>query len=457
MTAENENKSMRKIIKENFGFTITDDMLVKSKKKSKSPNMSVANEEALLFGEHLLESMSEEELDHIGSKWDTLHLIDILGLASIKSNRSIGGYNNRKYKDTSTPVGVKLKTDITIQVPVIDVIKNKDTGIDPEKDISYRTVQAGEEFVVTYYEFMYLITRDEYGGFLKVFEKDFYAQFSPKLTAFWRGDAKLPTPTINYPKGRGSVKANIVDIDEKGPDGWVIKDEYKRFAPLVKNKKIRKSSKKSNKKQLSFDEANIIALGLQDELGLFGSHTGNKSTSTDELLNRGKQIIASMNNERKELIGNKSPTLHLIHLLGFESKNLIGSRPIGVTLVSDEDIEVPVIDILKNKDTGIDPATEISYRTVKAGEQFDISNYEFMYLILRDEYAGFCEWNGEKKGAYFDPNLITYIKGKTKLPVPKISVQTEKNPSILDIHQRNSEGILEIKPQYADKFRALLE
>lgn len=201
--------------------------------------MTKANDEAIIFGNYLLELMSPEERGNIGINSDTLHFIHLLGLASKKSNRSIGGYNNdREYRTTSTPVGIKLKTDIDIEVPVIDVNRNKDTGIDPEKDINYRSVQVEEEFIVTYYEFMYLIIRDEYGGFLKVLDKDFYARFSPKLPAFWRGDAKLPTPAINFPTGEGSVKANMIDIDEKGPDGWVTKEEYKeKFGDLIKKKK----------------------------------------------------------------------------------------------------------------------------------------------------------------------------------------------------------------------------
>jgi hypothetical protein len=189
-----------------------------------------ANEVILAQGNEILASMSEEARAALGSKSNTLHFVRLLGLASKKSSRRISADVS---KDCSTPVGITLVSDEAIQVPVIDVLKNKDTGIEYGTDVAYIEVPAGQEFDVTYYEFMYLILRDEYAGFCSHDGDARGVYFSPKLPAFWKGEAKLPTPTVNLKVG--SVKASMIDIDEKGTNGWVIKPNYAdKFGPLMK-------------------------------------------------------------------------------------------------------------------------------------------------------------------------------------------------------------------------------
>lgn len=203
-----------------------------------------ANDDVIAEGLKIIESMSNEEFENIGSNADTLNFIHLLGLASKKTTRKITSQYRIDVMDCSTPIGVSLRTDIDIEVPYLkDVTKNKNTGIDILEDIKYETVKAGEFFDLTLYEFMYLIIRDEYGGFLKVDGEDFYAHLSVKLPAFRRGDAKLPTPTIVFEKGNGSARASMIDVDEKSPEGWVIKQQFERFSPLVRNRGKRKSSK----------------------------------------------------------------------------------------------------------------------------------------------------------------------------------------------------------------------
>jgi len=206
-----------------------------------------ANDEIRDKGLEIINAMSDEEYADMVKRADTLHFIYLLGLASKQTNSNV---SRRKVKtDTgiefqeetaifSTTVGVKLKTDIDIRVPFLkDVTRNKDTGIDLETDITYKPIKAGEIFDLTLYEFMYLII-DGYGGLLKVDGEDFYAHLSVKLPAFWRGDAKLPTPTIVFEKGNGSVRTRMLDIDTySSEEGWMIKPEYKRFEPLIGKRK----------------------------------------------------------------------------------------------------------------------------------------------------------------------------------------------------------------------------
>lgn len=203
--------------------------------EAKTAGRKSPNEEVIAKGTAIISQMSEEELATLGSKSHTLHFKHLLGLASKKSRRKV---SKDESKDCSTPVGIVLVSDEAIQVPVIDINKTKETGITPE-DITYREVAAGEEFFVSYYEYMYLILRDEYAGLCEAKGDPQGAYFSPKLPAFAKGEAKLPTPTINLKSG--SVKENMVDIDVKTENGWEIQAGYEKFADLLRKSKPSKS------------------------------------------------------------------------------------------------------------------------------------------------------------------------------------------------------------------------
>lgn len=218
-----------------------------------------ANDEIIAKGTEILAGLSEEQRNALGSESGTLHFVQLLGLASKKSTRRVSATES---KDCSTPVGITLVSDKDIEVPVIDVTKNKDTGIEPE-DIGTRAVKAGEQFDVTYYEFMYLILRDEYAGFCEANGDEKGAYFSPKLPAFWSGQAKLPTPTVNFKNG--SVKSSMIDIDEKGPNGWVIKPQYaEKFGALM----VKRTPQRSAGAKSSTPAPTVVALALQNILGL---------------------------------------------------------------------------------------------------------------------------------------------------------------------------------------------
>lgn len=420
------------------------------KEKSKKEyyyKITKANEELKIEGQEIIDSLTDEERKILRSKSGTLHFKRLLTLGSVR------------YKGASKPVGVALVSDEDISVPVIDVMKNQETGIDVENDISYREVKAGEEFYLTYYEFMFLIIRDEYAGYFEANGNPYGAHLSVKSPAFKREEVKLPTPTINFAKGTGSIKTkdNMFDIDEPSPDGkWVIKPGFERFAPLIHNGKRRKRRNKKDSESRGTNTYSVptrIAIALQEELGLSGVSVKHKSTSEEELLKRGDKNIGSMDENQRKNLGSKSGTLHFVHFLIHPKK----SRSIGVTLISDEDIQVPEIDIKKDNETGIDPLNDISYRTVSAGEQFDVSLYEFMYLIIRDEYAGFFGVNSNEKGAYFSPKLTLFFKGEKKLPVPGIDFSEDTEYRMVYIGETDQAGRVEVKPQYVAKFGALFE
>lgn len=212
-------------------------------------------------GREIVAAMSEEEKAALNSKSGSLHFVRLLGLGSKKSTRRVGKNENAP---CSFPVGITLRSDEDIQIPVIDINKNKETGIDYATDVQWTGVKAGEEFDLNYYEFMYLILQPGYDGSCEAGGDPSGLYFSPKLPAYIKGDAKLPTPTINLKEG--SIKAAIVDVDTKGTNGWEIKPEYaEKFGDLMKKTKPKRSG---GGKSSTHTPPTLVAVALRDILGI---------------------------------------------------------------------------------------------------------------------------------------------------------------------------------------------
>lgn len=220
------------------------------------------NKQHIVIGEAEYATMTPEERANLSSKSHTLHFQNLLGLQSKKADRVGKG---RQYYDSFKAVGVTLVSDIDIEVPVIDVLKDKNTGINPDEDITYRTVKAGEPFDLTYYEFMFLIIRDEYAGYCSREGDPRGVYFSAKFNAFLKDQAKAPTPTINFTQ-EGSPKENMIAIDRKEADGhWVIKEEYaEKFGALLK----RKTPNRSSEPKQTVPTPTITAIALSKILGV---------------------------------------------------------------------------------------------------------------------------------------------------------------------------------------------
>lgn len=148
------------------------------------------------------------------------------------------------------------------------------TYVDPKGDVSTRSVKAGEYFCLSVYEFLFLIIRDEYSGVFRRGDTD--DDWGMKIEFKWInsmeqytdgtwglksvvedvGDRKvkkfvLPTPFVQYhTRGGNSIKASMIDIDEKGKYGWQIKPEYTRFEPLMKRKPRSDKGKERNKDEM---------------------------------------------------------------------------------------------------------------------------------------------------------------------------------------------------------------
>lgn len=80
-----------------------------------------------------------------------------------------------------------------------------------------------------------------------------------------------------------------------------------------------------------------------------------------------------MDANRIAAVGSKSNTLNIINTLAlvkFDSR-WQKSKNIGFMFLSDEAIRVPVIDMRKNHETGINITADICYRDVATEEEFD--------------------------------------------------------------------------------------
>lgn len=208
-------------------------------------------------GKEYIDSLTEEEKDIIRSKCHTLHFVKLLKMQSKRADRMIGGGETVV---SYSPVGVVLRTDEEIEVPDIPGEYTKETGIPPE-EIKSRRIGAGEEFFLTYYEFMFLMFRPEYAGFCSRDEDPFGVYFSPKMPKFLKNDGvKLPTPTINFTKP-GSPKEIMDEIDEIDTETgrWVIKEEYReKFASYLPEVTPKRRSGGNNE----FPTSTNAALGL---------------------------------------------------------------------------------------------------------------------------------------------------------------------------------------------------
>lgn len=213
------------------------------------------------IGKKHINSMDAEERSVIRSKCHTLHFVKLLKLASKRADRMVaGGETKVSYKS----VGVVLYSDENIEVPDIPGHYNKETGI-PADEIKSRKVNAGEEFSLTYYEFMFLMFRPEYAGFCTRDDDPYGVYFSPKMPKFLKGDGvKLPTPTINFTKA-GSPKETMDEIDYYDPEQkrWFIKPEFEqKFGSYIPT--ITPQRKQGNKDE--FPTSTNAALGLAQVL-----------------------------------------------------------------------------------------------------------------------------------------------------------------------------------------------
>lgn len=255
-----------------------------------------ANKVITAFGTEIYNNLSDVEREKLGNMSGTLHFVRLLGMASKKDTRTVKKYkfdgdNIGRDIEWFTPVGVELISDIDISVPVIDMHLVKElmrkkrpgeppTYFDPKGDVGERKVRANEPFYLSLYEFLFLMIRDEYAGMLRRDETDDdwgvniefkwtnaleqYSDGSWGLKSmtdeFGTKKFVLPTPYVRYfARGGGGPKVGMIVIDEVDDQGvWRIKDEYKRFEPLLKRRVRANKSADKNKDGKIFEESKKV-------------------------------------------------------------------------------------------------------------------------------------------------------------------------------------------------------
>lgn len=198
-------------------------------KKPKTAGASLQNE-----GKKIISTMSEEERKLIGSKSDTIQVVEVLALES--KTDSIAASGSAPAIQVPKPVGFIIKATEDVVIPVIPAHLNESTGVTPEQ-IEYTTVKAGKEAQLTYIEAMFLAAKEEYAGaFSYRGEEGQTIKLTPKVGRFATNERALPTPSFQRPGT--SIKLNTLVIDEKvtdasGKETVQVKKGFEKFAPLV--------------------------------------------------------------------------------------------------------------------------------------------------------------------------------------------------------------------------------
>ncbi len=168
-------------------------------------------------------SISQEAREKMGSAINTLHYIGCIELPSTRMDRLVQGQVVVSYKI----VGGKFVSDIPIKVPRIPLGENP-TLENILKRLTWENKEAGEEFCLTYLEYMFLITQVQYAGYCYDNNLEKEISICYRTAKFLRGDQALPTPTFRSTNG-GSIKDNVFDIEYFDGDNkcWVMYPEYK--------------------------------------------------------------------------------------------------------------------------------------------------------------------------------------------------------------------------------------
>lgn len=191
-------------------------------------------------------------------------------------------------------------------------------------------------------------------------------------------------------------------------------------------------------------------------------------TKSLDIHSEGKKIISNMSPEERAVLRSKCHTLHFVKLLKLASKRAdrmvagqetrVSYKAVGIVLYSDEDIVVPDIPGQYNKDTGI-PAEEIKARKIKANEKFYLTYYEFMFLMFKPEFAGYCTREDDPYGVYFSPKMPKFLTNEAKLPTPTINFSKSGSPKeVMDEVDEYRPELKRwvIKEEYQEKFGSLL-
>ena len=182
----------------------------------------------------------------------------------------------------------------------------------------------------------------------------------------------------------------------------------------------------------------------------------------------GAEVVSGLSDEAKSNLCSKCHTLHYVKLLKLTSKRADRAttsgyttrdfKTVGIVLYSDEAIDVPDIPGYYTKETGI-PPEDVKSRRVEAGEYFFLTYYEFMFLVLRPEYSGYCSRDDDPYGVVLSLKMTHFKEGRAKLPTIAIKFVGAGSPKeswdAIDEYDAETDT-WSIKPKYQEKFGHLL-
>lgn len=479
-----------------------------SKNGLKSYPRSPLNEAIHDVGWKVIDEMDDDDWENLSNKSGTLHFQNLLGLYALKKTKTIETGIKRKYERDAAPIGVSFISEESVEIPrikegilkatskniYIEVLQEVDSNGDFIKSGGYfkdgklratdfkhifewESVDAGEVFHLNLYEVMRFIIQDQYAGYCEANDDPRGMYFSVKgVEALKIDDRKgvklksdeenteyfiFPTPTIHFLKRYGPIKDRLYYIDEETPNRkWITKLGYERFKYFIPE--TRRDKNVIRNKHLIFTNNSKIACLLQRDLGLTDGvvHKPAKK-SRKSYIQAAQEWIEGFDRTRFEELGVNSKTLSIVQELRYFTHRSLPipgidtTVPVGVTLMSEIDLKVPVLPYSFEYEDGIDPHV-IQYKDVKAHEEFHMTLYEFMYLLLQDEYVGVCRIQGSSDNAELDfKDFEGYLTGKCGLPQPKLEIKDRKVIKSKEIYRKLDDKI-EILPEFREKFGVLL-
>lgn len=190
-------------------------------------------------GADVYRSMKPEEKKELNSMSGSVHFVCSLGAGKYPQLRTAGGDSKIP---SYTLVGLKLKTDVDLEIPQIPFQKpNHDVKTIPDiNTIQYKKVPAGSEFVVSRVEAMYLFTMPQYklNGYCAYGDDPMGFQLAAKTGKLFDTGRAMPTPAFKFTKIKGSIKEGMELVDVKNAQGeWELKPQYaEKFADLLRDR-----------------------------------------------------------------------------------------------------------------------------------------------------------------------------------------------------------------------------
>lgn len=213
-----------------------------------------------------------------------------------------------------------------------------------------------------------------------------------------------------------------------------------------------------------------MALEFQKE-----PNENNNDTSID-LVEYGENNLSTKSKDEKEKLGRYSSTLTFINFLAQGSnpkprrkqsispageKNIsqeLSPKRVGAFFKTDRAIEIPRIraglDVEKEH---LDIEKDVNYEVIEAGQEFEMTTYEAALVLIRDDFCGYCNFNGDPKGARITFNTRSYKKSEDKKCLPTPWIYVKDASEILIDEQDPVTRVWKIKPEFKERYGHLVE